>query len=395
MSFFGDIILDSTLLERGSETVIGALNLAILDQIRMSRLGSTIDHNLIRTCIFSLENTHKVVYASDKGLDFFTTYLEPLFLDTTREFYDDKVSGLADQTTIVDFCRCVRRWLSHEEFICHSILLRAMEEKTKNSIIEALERPYLEHMSELDGPNMKGLLQDGNLWDLGIIYDIIQRVDDDKKPLKILLRNWILESGAEPIGRIEESSTTAPNNGTHDTAEMGFKWICNIIQLRKRLDEVLHKGLRSDSCLKATISSTFSEMMQKCVKSSEYLSDFFDHLLSGISTELSSMYDDNRFAEGLSLIRFIPDKHVFQHSYLGHLSTRLLTQDIAMTAEEKLPFSMKSQLEVGFIERAQTLLRRHKEKLLCDGGSQHEVSEQAGLKETIKVVSLPTIESVM
>ena len=272
---------------------------------------------------------------------------------------------------------------------------RTMEEKTKNLIMEALGRLYLEHMSELDGPSTKGLLQDGNLWDLGIIYDIIQRVEDDKKPLKILLRNWILKSGAEPTGRIEESSTTVPNNSTRDTTEMGFKWVCNVIKLRKRLDEVLHKGLRSDSCLKATISSAFSEMMRECVKSSEYLSDFFDHLLNGISTELGSMYDDSRFTEGLSFIHSIPDKQVFQHSYLGHLSTRLLTQNIAMTVEEKLLSSMKSQLEVGFIERAQTLLCRYKEKLLRDGGLQHEVNELAGLKEAIKVVSLPTIESVM
>jgi hypothetical protein len=199
---------------------------------------------------------------------------------------------------------------------------------------------------------------------------------------------WCFENVEQGVARVSP-------DGAEEISHKGYQRVCSIIKLRKRLDDILHKGFRSDSNSEAIISVTLSEMIEENVNSSEYFSDYFDQLLRNTLNESASMHDDDRFADGLRLVPLLPDKFAFQHCYLSRLSVRLGSQNVAMELEDQLLSSLGNYLEAGFIIEAQDLLRRHRENVLWEGGSQPELTELASMIETVQISSLPTIESVM
>jgi hypothetical protein len=116
-------------------------------------------------------------------------------LGKLSEFYNTKGLTLATNTSALGFCRKVRRRLLEEEVRSHSVLSREVESKTKSIIDIHMTKPYVSRIIDLDSARVRGLLDESSVKELGIIYETLARVDEEKQAFKVVVRNWILESG--------------------------------------------------------------------------------------------------------------------------------------------------------------------------------------------------------
>lgn len=162
------------------------------------------------------------------------------------------------------------------------------------------------------------------------------------------------DTNSEKIEGETKAITQKPVNLQTSAA---IRWVDDILDLKQKSDYFLKEAFDSDPGLQAAFTQSFTEFINNSDRSSEYLSLFFDeNMKKGIKgkteTEVDSLID-----RGISLLRYIKDKDLFERYYKKHLSKRLLMKrSISMDAERSMIGKLKLEMGHGFTHKMESML---------------------------------------
>ncbi|EAW06554.1 cullin family protein [Aspergillus clavatus NRRL 1] len=376
MALFRDQVLRSPISSDAKTTVADVLESTVLFMIQLERAGHVIDRPLIRHCIYMLEGLYETI-TEEETSKLYLTMFEPAFLETSKAFYQAEGQRLLELADAASFCRIASSRIAEEKERCHYTLSPLTEQKIKNVLDEELIARNIAEVINLEGTGVKNLIDNDRLDILREIYELSARVDNKKTPLTAAVQKRISQMGRE----VNTSSTAyekAPSAGAKATGKSvsgekkpaekerpvnqqtvaAIKWVDDILDLKKKFESIWEKAFMCDQSMQSAITTSFSDFINSNARSSEFLSLFFDeNLKKGIKGKTESEVDallDN----GITLLRYIKDKDLFETYYKKHLSRRLLMKRSAsMDAERQMISKMKMEVGNQFTQRLEAMFK--------------------------------------
>ena len=343
--------------------IIDVLLSVILDQIRMEREGDIIDKTLIRSCAYMFEGLYESE-EEEETLKLYLTTFEPAFLSATRDFYRAEGTSLIQDSDAGTFCRHAMRRACEEQDRCRSTLSAMTSPKVKVVVDEELIKTNIGVVINMPS-GVKYMLDNDRLSELQLVYELISRVDPKKEELKKAVQKRIVDLGTEinlsAINPSQEPATksTNPDSDKQDgegkapvdkavnvQTAAAIKWVDDVLQLKAKYDKFLADAFAADQGLQTALARSFTDFINEFERSSEYLSLFFDeNMKKGIKGKTENEVDA-LLDRGITLLRYIQDKDMFERYYKKHLSKRLLMKrSVSMDAERQMISKMK--MEVG------------------------------------------------
>ncbi|PTU20648.1 hypothetical protein P175DRAFT_0501271 [Aspergillus ochraceoroseus IBT 24754] len=374
MALFRDNVLRSPIEHNMKTTVSDVLKSTVLFMIQLERSGHMIDRPLIRHCIYMLEGLYETE-AEEESSKLYLTSFEPDYLETSTIFYQAEGKRLLEMADAATFCIAAWDRISEEKERCLYTLSLHTEPKIKEVLDNELIRKNLAEVINLEGTGVRVMLDNDRIEPLGKIYALSARVDSKKAFLTAAVQKRVVEMGrevnaasiapAQPSGSAPAKSTE-PNAGEKKEKEKpvnqqtasAIKWVDDILCLKKKFDDIWEKAFQSDQVLQSAITTSFSEFINSTPRSSEFLSLFFDeNLKKGIKGKTESEVDallDN----GITLLRYVKDKDLFEAYYKKHLSRRLLMKrSVSMDAERQMISKMKMEVGNQFTQRLEAMFK--------------------------------------
>ena len=376
MGLFRDQILRSSVSLQDNVTIARVLNFVILDQIQMEREGDIIDKNLIRSCVYMLEGLYENE-EEEESTKLYLTAFEPEFLRVSRDFYQSEARMLLRDSDAGTFCRHTRKRVNEEQDRCRSTLSLLTAPKIKAVIEDELVRNHIREVIELEGSGVKYMLDNDRIGELEMVYELISRVDPKKEELKKALQKRVVELGgdvnAAAIASIQPQAAKptkaegekADGDGKPSTEKplnqqtaAAIKWVDDVLQLKEKYDEIWRRAFSSDQGLQTALTRSFSDFINAFSRSSEYLSLFFDeNMKKGIKGKTENEVDDI-LDKGVTLLRYIQDKDMFERYYKKHLSRRLLMKrSVSMDVERQMISKMKMEVGNTFTQRIEAMFK--------------------------------------
>ena len=376
MGQFREHVLRSPVqLDQNRQASIGeVLNAVILDQIRMDREGDIIDKSLLKSCIYMLEGLYETE-DEDESMKLYLTSFEPSFLKASEEFYSHEGSTFLLDADAGTFCRHARKRINEEEDRCRSTLSPLTLSKVRSVVETHLVKNHLKDVIALEGSGVKYMLDNDQLSELEMIYDLSARVDPKKDELRKAVQNRIVDLGNEvnnatkitlqaqvrpsaPNGEKPDAEEKTPEKPVNQQTTAAIKWVDDILQLKAKFDTVLEVAFQSDQGLQTSFSRGFTDFINAFDRSSEYLSLFFDeNMKKGIKGKTENEVD-LLLDKGITLLRYIQDKDLFERYYKKHLSKRLLMKrSISMDAERQMISKMKMEVGNTFTQRIEAMFK--------------------------------------
>jgi cullin 3 len=361
MALFRDYVLRAPVRPESPITVADVFESTVLFMISLERAGHMIERPLIRHCISMLEGLYES--EAEEGEKLYLSTFEPAFLKTSKDFYQEEGQRLLEIGDATTFCRISSQRIVEEQERCLSTLAMMTEPKILEVLDNELIRKNIDEVVKLEGTGVKHMLDHNLLEGLRNIYKLNARVDPKKQSLARAVNKRIVDLGKainassivipqtapatkvakEPISEKKEKSKEKPVN---QQTVLAIQWVDDILTLKRQFDTVWEQAFLSDQGLQSSIMGSFSDFINLNPRSSEYLSLFFDeNLKKGIKGKTESEVDallDN----GITLLRYIKDKDLFETYYKKHLSRRLLMKRSASTDAERQMIS-KMKMEVG------------------------------------------------
>lgn len=378
MGQFRDVVLRKAIQVGPGQkvTLSEILNTVILDQIRMDREGDIIDRQLLRSCIYMLEGLYEKE-DEDESTKLYLTSFEPHFLRASREFYRHEGAALLQEADAGSFCRHARRRAAEEHDRCRSTLSTLTQPKIKSVVEQELMKAHLRDVIGLPNSGVKFMLDNARMAELEMIYDISSRVDPEKEELKRAVQTRIVElgcdinkgtTGANQAAALRDRDTDKDKGEPEEKAPSekpinqqtvaAIKWVDDVLLLKAKYDQVLEQAFESDRGLQTAFSGSFSKFINEFERSSEYLSLFFDeNMKKGIKGKTENEVD-SLLDKGITLLRYIQDKDMFERYYKKHLSKRLLMKrSISRDAERQMISKMKLEVGNTFTSRIENMFK--------------------------------------
>ena len=341
----------------------------------MEREGDIIDKALIRSCVYMLEGLYDGEEEEENTKIYLTTF-EPAFLLASRRFYQGEGKSLLREADAGTFCRHTKRRVNEEQDRCRSTLSPLTSPKIKAVIEDELIRNNIREVIELQGSGVKCMLDNNRLDELEMIYDLSGRVDPRKEELKRALQKRIIELGsdintaatnnsqAQTINNTKQDSDKAEGDGkpfekpVNQQTAAAIKWVDDVLQLKQKYDTVLIVAFQSDQGLQTELSRSFTDFINAFERSSEFLSLFFDeNMKKGIKGKTENEVDA-LLDKGITLLRYVQDKDMFERYYKKHLSRRLLMKrSISMDAERQMISKMKMEVGNTFTQKIEAMFK--------------------------------------
>ena len=159
-----------------SETFLTILNAVIIDQINIERDGDIIDRDLIRQCLSILE----VLYKTDAEVEderLYLTSFEPIFLESSREFYRQECKRLLHDFDARAWLHHCRRRLAEEADRCNTTIPQRTWHKINEVVEEQLVVAHQDNSLAMEGSGLKAIIDRNSAKDLPISYQLISQVD--------------------------------------------------------------------------------------------------------------------------------------------------------------------------------------------------------------------------
>lgn len=352
------------------------LTTVILDHIQLEREGDIIDTSLIRACVYMLEGLYETE-DEDESTKLYLTVFEPAFLAASEAFYESESASLVAQADAGTFCKHAKRRSNEEQDRCRSTLSILSSAKIRTVFEEKFIKHNIREVITMEGSGVKYMLKTDRMNELEMVYDLVARVDDKKEELKLAVQERIVELGTElnSAASTMASGPTAKNlNQEGETAEVeakasagkaisqqtvaAIKWVDDILELKEKFDNVLALAFKSDQGLQTAFTRSFTDFINAFIRSSEYLSLFFDeNMKKGIKGKTENEVDA-LLDKGITLLRYIRDKDLFERYYKKHLSKRLLMKrSISMDAERQMISKMKMEVGNSFTQKIEAMFK--------------------------------------
>jgi cullin 3 len=376
MSLFRDHILRSPIRPGSALTVMDVLESTILFMIQLERSGHLIERPLIRHCIQMLEGLYETP-TEEESSKLYLTVFEPAFLNTSKEFYRAEGQRLLEIGDAATFCRLATQRITEEQERCRFMLSTATEPKVLDLLDAELIRANIDEVVNLEGTGVRHMLDHDQLDGLRNVYLLNKRVDKKKLALTKSVQKRIVEMGKEinassillpqapaPSAEKDDKSEKKPEKAKdkekpqNQQTVAAIRWVDDILALKQKFDGIWANAFSSDQGIQGSIGASFAEFINLNSRNSEYLSLFFDeNLKKGIKGKTESEVDvllDN----GITLLRYIKDKDLFESYYKKHLSRRLLMKRSAsMDAERQMISKMKMEVGNQFTQRIESMFK--------------------------------------
>lgn len=376
MGQFRDHVLRTSLSDNAEDHISIAyiLNAVMLDQVQMDREGDIIDKSLLKSCAYMLEGLYETE-DEDESTKLYLTSFEPEFLKASEEFYRIEGAKLLLEADAGTFCKDARKRVNEEEDRCRSTLSPLTLAKIRSVVETELIKKNLPEVIALKGSGVKYMLDNERLLELELMYELSARVDPKKEELRKAVQARILEMGND-VNKATAAATQAPPKPSDQDGEKAdgdekasekpvsqqtaaaIKWVDDVLQLKERYDNVLTEAFKSDQGLQTAFSRSFTDFINALERSSEYLSLFFDeNMKKGIKGKTENEVD-LLLDKGITLLRYIQDKDMFERYYKKHLSRRLLMKrSISMDAERQMISKMKMEVGNTFTQRIEAMFK--------------------------------------
>lgn len=377
MCSFRDYVLRSHIDGDTEPTIADIFEATILFMIRLEREGMIVDRTLIRHCMYMLEGLYETD-REEEGTKLYLTSFEPLFLESSRKYYSAEGQQLIATTDASTFCKRVATRISEERSRCQQTLSPATESKIMEVINDSLIRPNIDDVIAMEDSGVKYMVDNDRLTDLRNMYELISRIDERKMALTRAIQARVIDFGtqintaAKEYSQAPQTSTKShsakPNGSKGTTTEdkapvnlqtsAAIKWVDDVLQLKKKFDGIWENAFVKDQGMQTSLTSSFSDFINVNSRSAEYLSLFFDeNLKKGIKGKTEEEVDallDN----GITLLRYIRDKDLFETYYKKHLSRRLLMKrSVSMDAERHMISKMKMEVGNTFTQRLESMFK--------------------------------------
>lgn len=324
--------------------------------IELERTGHNIDRPLLKHCTYMLEG----LYEGEKEnplQKLYLTVFEPEFLRTSKQFYIAEATALLQTADAVTYCRRAATRLQEETDRCPTYLNFSTTDKVKAIIDEEVIKNNLGELMRLPGTGVGFMVDTDRHSDLAIFYALNSRVDAKKQELQNVISGKVVQLGhqindgakqaAEPrLAPATDEKPKVPESKAALQTAAAIKWVEDVIGLKQKFDRILQTSFDSDQIVGAAISKSFADFINANPRSSEYVSLFFDeNLRKGIKGK-SEAEVDQLLENGITLLRYIADKDLFETYYKKHLSKRLLMRrSISLDIERQIISRMK--MDVG------------------------------------------------
>ncbi|KAK4691283.1 cullin 3, partial [Lecanoromycetidae sp. Uapishka_2] len=378
MSQFREHVLRTPLqLDSDQHTSLAQVLISVvLDQVYMDRKGDMIDRSLVKSCIYMLEGLYETE-EEEESFKLYLTSFEPAFLKASEKFYREEGTSILRDADAGTFCRHAKRRLAEEEDRCRSTLSPLTLGKIKAVVETELIKNHLHEVISLTNSGVKHMIDNELISELGMMYDLSARVDPKKEELRRAVQARVVEQGTE-INKATEAALkapprpSAPNGGKLDEEEKttekekplnqqttaAIQWVDDVIALKQKYDTILTEAFQDDQGLQTALSRSFTDFINIFERSSEYLSLFFDeNMKKGIKGKTENEVD-MLLDKGITLLRYIQDKDMFERYYKKHLSKRLLMKrSISMDAERQMISKMKMEVGNTFTQRIEAMFK--------------------------------------
>ena len=376
MAQFRDFVYRANLSTQEDVTVAAVLFSVILDQIKMQREGDEVNKTAIRSCIYMLEGLYETE-EQEESTKIYLTEFEPAFLNATREFYRAEGAMLLQQADAGTFCRHAKKRVNEESDRCRSTLSKLTTEKVQSVVESELIKANIGEVIRMENSGVKYMLDNDRLGDLALVYDLISRVDPKKEELKQAVQKRIVELGTEVNNAAIKPPRDAPTKNLGPESEKpngeakaaaekpvnlqtaaAIQWVDEVLRLKSKYDKILDQPFQNDQGLQTAFSKSFTDFINAFERSSEYLSLFFDeNMKKGIKGKTENEVD-NLLDRGITLLRYIQDKDMFERYYKKHLSRRLLMKrTVSMDAERQMISKMKLEVGSSFTQRIEAMFK--------------------------------------
>ncbi|KAJ0419409.1 Cullin [Aspergillus carlsbadensis] len=374
MALFRDHVLRAPIQSDTATTVGDVLKSTVLFMIQLERSGHMIDRALIRHCIYMLEGLYET-QAEEESSKLYLTSFEPEFLETSTAFYKAEGKRLLEMADAATFCIAALDRITEEKERCLYTLSSISEHKIKEVLDNELIRNNLAEVINLEGTGVRVMLDTDRLDILGNIYTLSARVDAKKAYLTAAVQKRVVELGREintaSVALTQAPAPSKPNGAdasqkkekekekpVNQLTSSAIKWVDDILLLKQKFDNIWRQSFQSDQIMQTAITASFSEFINSTTRSSEFLSLFFDeNLKKGIKgkteAEVDSLLDN-----GITLLRYVKDKDLFEAYYKKHLSRRLLMKrSVSMDAERQMISKMKMEVGNQFTQRLEAMFK--------------------------------------
>lgn len=354
-------------------TIYDVLQSCVLFMVQLERSGDIIDRPLIRHCMYMLEGLYETP-TEEESSKLYLTVFEPALLDISRNFYLAEGQRLLETGDAANFCRVSLDRLAEEEARCQHTLSQYSQQKVKSVIDDELLRRNLPDVVNLEGSGAKHMIDHDRIDDLNKLYRLNARIDIKKSALTSAVYKRIVQLGeeinaaAKSLGQAptapakEDGSDKKKDEKEKPAANLqtaaAIKWVDDILALNRKFDRIWQQAFSSDQGLHTSITDSFSEFINSNPRSSEYLSLFFDeNLKRGIKGKTDSEVDA-LLDSGITLLRYIRDKDLFEAYYKKHLSRRLLMKrSVSMDVERQMISKMKMEVGNQFTQRLEAMFK--------------------------------------
>lgn len=377
MGLFRDHILRSRLGSNDSEVItFDILNSVIMDQIQMERDGDVINKHLIKSCVGILDSLYET-YEENHEDKLYLTVFEPAYLDNSRVFYQSECAKLLRESDCSTWLRQSKKRLSEEENRCQTTVLALSTSKISKVVEQEMISSHLVDFLAMEGSGIKAMIDNDRYEDLGLLYELVARVDSTKAPLTHALNVRVIELGKQINKTIETTDFSAAGPVDDGEAVDGeekakvqkqsaaakqtaaaVRWVDEVLLLKAKFDTMCEKCMNSDLILQTVLTKSFSDFINVFDRCSEYVSLFIDdNLKRGIKgkteAEIEAVLD-----KATTLVRYIQDKDMFERYYKKHLARRLLQgRSESQDAEKTMISRMKMELGNSFTTKLEGMFR--------------------------------------
>lgn len=376
MNQFRDYVLQAPFPTDEKMKLVVILFLFILDQIQMEREGDIIDRALIRSCVYMLEGLYETDH-EEETTKLYLTAFEPEFLTASRAFYKAEGQSLLKTADAGNYCRHTKKRIAEESDRCRSTLSPLTLPKIIAVVEKEMIKDLIGDVINLPGSGVKFMLDNDRFDELEVVYDLIAKVDPKKAELRSAVQKRIIESGKEINGaaitnaqsqpvKLQNQPSDQPDGETKATSERplnqqtaaAVNWVDDVLHLKDKYDNVIDTSFHSDQGLQTAFSRSFTDFINDFNRSSEHLSLFFDeNMKKGIKGKTENEVDA-LLDKGITLLRYVQDKDMFERYYKKHLSRRLLMKrSVSMDAERQMISKMKMEVGNSFTQKIESMFK--------------------------------------
>lgn len=349
----------------------------VLDLINMDRDGDIVDRNLLRDITGMLEQ----LYETDEEKEnekLYTTIFEPRFLAASEVFYKAECEKLLRESDAGSWLRHTRRRLLEEEERC----VTSVSNSTKDNIAAVLEKELiLAKMDEflaMEGSGLKAMVDNDREEDLGILYQLISRIDKSKNTLKTSLMGRVMELGLEIEQTLKNTDFSAPAAaGAAGEGEEGaegadkpkalspvaqqtaaaIKWVDDVLKLKGKFDSMLENCFSNDLIIQSAITKSFADFINMFDRGAEFVSLFIDDSLKRGLKGKSDEDAEVVLQKAIILVRYLSDRDLFERYYQKHLGRRLLHNKSEIHIEKELVRRMRAELGNHFTAKFEGMFK--------------------------------------